>query len=360
MNLNDFGWNEYFRSEFEKYSQNGYVPCRVIQQHRNMYVVISEQGELQAEVSGKMRHQAGSRSNFPAVGDWVAAAIRPDEGKATIHALLPRQGCFSRKMAGQETEEQVLAANIDTVFLVSGLDGDFNPRRIERYLTLSWESGANPVIVLNKTDICENLEEKIGEVESIAFGIPVLPISAIAKSGLESIREYLQKGKTAAFLGSSGVGKSTIINSLLGYQRMFVQEVREDDSRGRHTTTSRELILLPEGGILVDTPGMREIQLWADEDGLRKTFDDIEEIAALCRFRDCSHSGEPDCAIQVALEEGSLDRKRWESYLKLQKELKYLAARQDVKERRRQERDWDKKIRNYFKQMKELKKRKGL
>ncbi len=360
MNLNDFGWDDFFQSDFRKYAENDFIPCRVIQQHRNIYVAVCEHGEVQAEVSGKLRHQANSKSDFPAVGDWVAASVRAEEGRATIHALLARRGCFSRKVAGEETDEQVLAANIDTVFLVNGLDGDFNPRRIERYLTLSWESGANPVIVLNKTDVCEDLEDKIREVEAVAFGVPIIAISAKNNSGLDQIRIYLQKGKTSAFLGSSGVGKSTIINGLVGYERMRVRQVREDDSRGRHTTTSRELILLPEGGILIDTPGMREIQLWADDDDLRRTFEDIEDIAAGCRFRDCKHGNEPGCAVREALEKGDLDRSRWESYLKLQKEIKYLAAKQDKKEMRRQQRDWDKKIKQYHQQMKEIKKRKGI
>ncbi|NIP43243.1 MAG: ribosome small subunit-dependent GTPase A [candidate division Zixibacteria bacterium] len=359
MNLSDIGWNDYFESLFHKYREKEFVPFRVSQEHKSRYVILGEKGDFNAEISGKFRHEACGKGDFPAVGDWVAVSPRPDEGTGTIHAVLPRKSAFSRKVAGKETEEQVVAANIDTVFLVSGLDNEFNPRRIERYLTLSWECGAKPVIVLNKSDLCEDIDSKVSELESISFGVPILTISARNKTGLDDLRNSLNSGMTAAFLGSSGVGKSTIINGLLGYERQFVNEVREDDSRGRHTTTYRELILLPAGGILVDTPGMREIQLWGDESGLSQVFDDIEAFASQCKFRDCSHNGEPGCAIEKALEDGSLDKKRWSNYRKLQKELRFLAVRQDKKEARRQQREWDKKIRQYHQQMKELRKRRG-
>jgi ribosome biogenesis GTPase len=359
MNLSDIGWNDYFESLFHKYREEGLAPFRVSQEHKSRYVILGEEGELSAEISGKFRHEALGKSDFPAVGDWVAVRPRPDEGTGTIHAVLTRKSAFSRKVAGKETEEQVVAANIDTVFLVSGLDNEFNPRRIERYLTLAWECGANPVIVLNKSDLCEDIDSKVSELESISFGVPILTISARNKTGLDDLRNSLNNGMTAAFLGSSGVGKSTIINGLLGYERQFVNEVREDDSRGRHTTTFRELILIPEGGILVDTPGMREIQLWGNESALSHAFDDVEEFASQCKYRDCSHNGEPGCAVEKALEDGSLDKKRWSNYQKLQKELRFLAVRQDKKEARRQQREWDKKIRQYHQQMKELRKRRG-
>ncbi|HEQ98456.1 MAG TPA: ribosome small subunit-dependent GTPase A [candidate division Zixibacteria bacterium] len=359
MNLSDIGWNDYFESLFHKYREKDLVPFRVSQEHKSRYVILGEAGELSAEISGKFRHEALGKSDFPAVGDWVAVSPRPDEGTGTIHAILPRKSAFSRKVAGNETEAQVVAANIDTVFLVSGLDNEFNPRRIERYLTLAWECGASPVILLNKSDLCEDVEAKVSELDSISFGIPIVPISARNRTGLDDLRKSIGRGMTAAFLGSSGVGKSTIINGLLGYERQFVNEVREDDSRGRHTTTYRELIHLPGGGILVDTPGMREIQLWGDESGLSHVFDDIEAFASQCKYRDCSHNGEPGCAVEKALENGSLDKKRWSNYQKLQKELRFLAVRQDKKEARRQQREWDKKIRQYHQQMKELRKRRG-
>ena len=364
MNLIDLGWNSFFEKHFEKFKNQNLIPARVAQQHRNIYFVYSQKGELKARITGKMRHSADSKAFLPAVGDWVAVQPQPGETKATIHAIFPRKSWFSRKAVlsggmpdtGGKTEEQVLAANVDTVFLVSGLDQDFNLRRIERYLTVAWESGAAPVIVLNKTDLCSDLDEKILEVESVAFDIPILPISATENQKLDSLKQYLGQGKTAVLLGSSGVGKSTIINSLLGAERLKVRPVREYDSRGRHTTSFREMILLPGRGILIDTPGMRELSIWSDQEGLKRTFDDIEKLAPLCRFRDCSHQEEPGCAVQKALEDGTLDLKRYKNYIKLQKELKHLALRKDEKARRKSERAFDKKIRQRLQMMKKINK----
>ena len=331
MNLATLGWNPLLDQHFEGFRSQGLSPARVAREYGQCYLVLCEQGELSAQVSGKLRHSAVERSDLPAVGDWVAIRPRFDEGKATIHAVLPRKSKFSRKTAGDITEEQVVATNVDTVFLVSGLDGDFNVRRIERYLTLAWEGGANPVIVLNKMDLCADVDAHVAEVELIAFGVPIHPVSAKEKRGLDALRHYLQPGETAALLGSSGVGKSTLINSLLGVERQRVGSVREFDGKGRHVTSHRELVLLPGGGVLIDNPGMREIQLWGDEEGLAEGFADIEKLAAQCRFRDCRHDGEPGCAIGEVLESGTLDAGRWRSYLKLQRELKYLESRQDQK-----------------------------
>ncbi len=244
---------------------------------------------------------------------------------------MPRKSFFSRKTAGLTTDEQIVAANIDTIFIVTGLDDNFNLRRIERYLSLAWESGSLPVILLNKSDLCPEAEIKKIEVESIAFGVDVFTLSASQNSGLEILNKYILKGKTAAFLGSYGVGKSTIINSLLGTNRLKVNTVSELGSRGRHTTTSRELILLPQGGMVIDTPGMRELQVWGNEEGLKQVFDDIEELSANCRFKDCQHVREPKCAVLEAVNNGSLDASRLESYFKLKKEFSYLAARQTMK-----------------------------
>jgi len=374
MQLFDLGWNDYFSQQFEKYKINSDIkkeqntlPARVSCEHRNLYHVISENGDLTAEISGRFRHEAGSRADFPVVGDWVVITPHTDNKGSTIHAVLPRQSFFSRKaiLGGGpkygmgKTEEQVLVANINSVFLFCCLDNDFNLRRIERYLTIAWDSGATPVVVLNKSDLSENTEEQVEKVEEVAPGVPIYPVSAKDNEGLDALMQHIGKGQTVTFLGSSGVGKSSIINCLLGEDLMKVGNLRKSDGRGRHTTTYRELLILPDGGIVIDTPGIRELQIWTDEKGLEKTFGDIEQLAKECKFKDCSHETEPGCAIQKALKDGTLDKKRYQGYLKLQKELTHLKIRQDQKETRRVNREWDKKVRRYHKDMKELRK-KGL
>lgn len=327
MNLEQLGWSEYYASSFEPYCQRGFAVGRVAAEYRHTYLLYTEQGEQFAEVAGKLRHRAAGIQDFPAVGDWVV--IQSNEAQATIQAVLPRRSKFSRKVAGSTTEEQIIAANVDTAFLVSGLDGDFNLRRIERYLILAWESGANPVILLNKADLCQEIEARLAAVEVVALGVPVIVLSAAQQQGLDALAPYLQPGQTIVLLGSSGVGKSTITNQLKGEHIQAVQAVRQGDDRGKHTTTHRQLIPLPSGALIIDTPGMREIQVWSGAEGLPETFADVETLAQHCRFRDCQHQQEPGCAIQAALSDGQLDPERFSSYQKLQRELDYQTRKQD-------------------------------
>jgi ribosome biogenesis GTPase len=296
-------------------------------------------GETLAEVSGRLRHRAAGPHDFPAVGDWVLLLVRPEEGWATIQGILPRRSRFSRKVPGSATEEQVVAANVDSVFLVAGLDGDFSPRRLERALVLAWESGARPVVVLNKADLGAG-EERRREAAAAAPGVPIHVVSARSGEGLGALDTYLVPGQTVALLGSSGVGKSTLVNRLLGGGLQPTAEVRVGDDRGRHTTAFRELLVLPGGGMIVDTPGLREIQLWGGEEGLGQAFPDVGDLAAACRFRDCRHEGEPGCAVLEALAEGRLAAERLASYRKLAAEQRQFALRHDQRLRQAEKRRW--------------------
>jgi ribosome biogenesis GTPase len=337
MTLESLGWSTFFANGFARYIEQGYSAGRVALEHKNRYQIFSESGQMWGEISGRMRHDAAGRDAFPAVGDWVAMSTgpggtpggAPGGTQAIIHAVLPRRSKFSRKAPGAVTEEQIVAANVDTVFLVTGLDDNFNVRRIERYLTLAWESGASPVVVLNKADLRADVEACVAETESVAFGAPVIAVSAAGGEGIERLRELIGPGRTAALMGSSGVGKSTITNALAGEQVMDAGSVSDSVGKGRHTTTHRELIPLPDGGLLIDTPGMRELQLWGGDEGLHETFEDVEELAARCRFGDCRHEGEPGCAIAEAIDNGTLDERRFGNYQKLQRELAYFNRRHD-------------------------------
>ncbi|MDX6399199.1 MAG: ribosome biosis GTPase / thiamine phosphate phosphatase [Gaiellaceae bacterium] len=340
--LPELGWTDSHTTDFEPHAAAGYLPARVAAQHRGVYVLFSELGELRADMAGRLSHEAAGAGELPAVGDWVAIAARPDEGAATIHAVLPRRTKFSRKVALGASEEQVLAANVDTVFLLTSLNEDFNLRRLERYITMAWESGAQPVIVLTKTDLDPDYELRVREVEAIAFGVPVYAISNLTGAGLDLVRTHIVPGQTIALLGSSGVGKSTLVNTLAGEELLATQEIREDDGEGRHTTTHRQLVLLPGGGLVLDTPGLRELQLWESADGLAETFGDVEALAANCRFTDCAHASEPDCAVQAALADGTLPPERWESYEKLQRELAHLERRLDKRLQADERKRWAK------------------
>jgi ribosome biogenesis GTPase len=329
VDLTQLGWNARLDAAFAAHAAERLVPGRVVLEHTHIYRVMTAEEELLARVSGRLRHRAFARVDFPAVGDWVAVAPAAQGGDARILAVLPRRSRFSRRAAGDTTEEQVVAANIDTVFLVAGLDGDFNPRRIERYLLVASESGASPVIVLNKVDVAENAEEMAAAVRAIAGGVPVHSVSCRVPASLDVLRGYLGHGETGALLGSSGVGKSTIANRLVGHDLLRTHDVRESDSRGRHTSTARQLVLLPGGGVLIDTPGMRELQLWDAGDVTSGAFGDVDALAAACRFRDCRHLQEPGCAVRAAVDAGALSSGRFESYHKLQAEQTHQARQLD-------------------------------
>jgi ribosome biogenesis GTPase len=319
--LHRLGWDDGWEAAFAEHRAAGLFPARVAIQHRGAYDLLCEEGELRASAANRLVRD----EELPAVGDWVGVDPEPN----LIEAVLPRRTTISRKEVWQATREQVLAANVDVAFLVQALPLDFNVRRLERYLAMAWESGAQPVVLLTKTDLVDDVQPFLDDVETVTLGsCPVLAVSALTGAGLEGMLTWFEGNRTAVLLGSSGVGKSTIVNALAGEELLATQEVREDDQRGRHTTSHRELILLPTGGVVLDTPGIRELQLW-DAD-LEQTFGDIEELARRCRFSDCAHDQEPGCAVREALADGTLPAERWESYRKLQRELGAVEARRNV------------------------------
>jgi ribosome biogenesis GTPase len=326
--LTTYGWSPALQDHFAPFAAQGLVAGRIIVQQRGGYRLATEAGEIDARASGTLL-KAASDTERPAAGDWVAVEPRPGETTALVRAVLPRRSAFIRKASGPRGGAQVVAANVDVALLVASMNADLNLRRLERYLATAYESGADPVVVLTKADLSDDPAAVVAEVEAIAFGVPVLAVSAKSGAGLEALRAQVAPGRTAVLLGSSGAGKSTLVNALLGEARMATADIREDDARGRHTTTRRELVLLPGGGLILDTPGMRELGLWDAEAGVSATFEDVEALAGRCRFSDCSHGGEPGCAVQAAIAAGDLPQARLAAYAKLQAELAYERRRED-------------------------------
>ena len=339
MSIEGWGWNSYFEAFWRGSDWENAVPARVVAQQRKFWRVAGDFGERWAEANGKLRLAADEGADWPAVGDWVVAELHGADTPAVIQEVLPRRSKFVRKSPGKKVKEQVIAANVDTALLVSALDGDFNTRRIERYLAQCWESGARPVIVLNKVDACEKARGKAG-MGHVAMGTAVCVVSARTGQGFGELEGLLRPGHTFVLLGSSGVGKSTIANRLLGHTVQEVQPVRESDNRGRHTTTTRELFVLPCGALLMDTPGLREMQLWEAESGVAQVFADIDLLAAQCRFGDCRHEAEPGCAVLAALRAGTLDPARVENWRKLLREQEFFRRKIDPEARQEQKELW--------------------
>lgn len=334
--LASLGWDAGWAAAFTAAEAAGGIrrsgalsPARVAAEHRGRYTVATGDAEWSAVLAGRVRHETSSREDLPAVGDWVAVTgIGGGDGAAVIHLVLPRRSAFVRKAAGDATAAQVVAANVDVALIATAVAGDFSARRLERYLTLAWESGAMPVVVLTKADLASDLDSALAEAARSAPGVDVVAVSGLTGHGVEQLDLHLGAGRTAVLLGSSGVGKSTLVNRLLGVERQRTAAVR-GDNRGRHTTTHRELIRLASGAMLIDTPGMRELQLWTADTGLESAFADVDGLAGRCRFRDCTHASEPGCAVIDAMGRGLLSRERLAHWHRLRRELAYLARKQD-------------------------------
>jgi ribosome biogenesis GTPase len=335
------GWTEHFERASKPYLDEGLEPARIAAQHKGSYAALTAAGELRAEVSGRLRHLAMHQSELPVVGDWVIVHRLPGENKALVHALLPRASTFARKVAGVVTEEHVLAANVDVYFLVSALDQPFNSRRMERYLTMAWEGAGTPVIVLTKADLCTDIDSACMQARAVAPETDIHITSVTTETGISDLATHLRPHRTGVFIGPSGVGKSSLVNHLVGHEKLLTKAIRED-GRGRHTTTHRELVHLPAGGLVIDTPGIRELQLWDTDVGVDQTFADIRDLATECRFSDCAHDREPDCAVRAAVDDGRLSPKRLESYRKLTRELAWLERKRDKRRASEESRRWRK------------------
>lgn len=336
MNLQQLGCSPFFQQQVQQPAHIG----RVILEHKHAYRIMTLEGELLASVSGSFAYRALRREQYPAVGDFVVYERMAGEDRAIIHQLLTRKSMFTRKAAGLEVEAQIVAANVDVVFLVMSMNEDFNVRRLERYLVAAWDSGATPVVVLTKKDVALHAHAYIDAAERVAIGVDVVAVSAVTGEGMDTLKAYVPQGVTGAFVGSSGVGKSTLTNAFVQAAHMHVSHIREDDAKGRHTTTHRELIYVKDGGCIIDTPGMRELQLWQDRDALQGSFTDIEELEQQCRFRNCTHEAEPHCAVQRAIEEGTLEASRLRSFKKLQREVAYLERKQNEQAQLAEKRRW--------------------
>lgn len=344
--LAKFGWDEWFERAFAAHAREGLEPARVIAEHKERYVVAAASGDMSAEITGKILFSAASPADFPKTGDWVAVQAFKGEGKAIIHEVLPRRTCFSRKAAGIKTEEQVIAANIDVLFIVQGLDKNYNRMRLLRYISAVKGSGIEPVAVLNKSDINPESGNILRQTAELIKPVPALALSAKTGEGMQALVVLMNPGITYAFVGSSGAGKSTLINAIAGEEIAATKEVREDDSRGRHATVTRQLYDLGEHGLLIDTPGMRELSLW----GETPEFDLMSEYADKCRFKDCTHEHEPGCAVREAADEGEIPREIMESYFKLKKEAAYTASRSDKNaalERKKKDKELGKVIKQF-------------
>jgi ribosome biogenesis GTPase len=340
VTLAQLGWDDFFAEAFALYGAAGLIPARITLELKGYFEVTGEMGARLAECSGKFAHSTRTAADYPTIGDWVAVSPQPgDDRRAWIEAVLPRRTKFSRRAAGEQEVEQLIAANVDTVFLVSGLDGNYHLHRTERYLAAAWASGAQPVVLLNKADLNDDTADIVRELALIGRDVPVFVISAQTRRGLKALAPWLLPGKTVALLGSSGVGKSTLINRLAGERLQDTQEVRDADNKGRHTTTQRELIVTPSGAIVIDTPGMRELQPWDATASVAAAFGDVTAVAALCKFRDCAHAGEPGCAVQAALADGSLEPARWHAFLRMQRASAYEVRRTDRAAQQRQKGD---------------------